>query len=39
MGYFWRCPKCGSLQTFDDDERPYCNNPDCFYDPYPPEEQ
>jgi len=33
MGYFYTCPKCGSVQTFGDDEDPYCNNPDCFYDP------
>jgi hypothetical protein len=25
MGYFWRCPVCGRLSTFDDDEDPWCS--------------
>lgn len=24
MAYFWRCPECDWLGTFDDDEDPQC---------------
>lgn len=26
MAYFWRCPICDWLGTFDDDEEAYCVN-------------
>jgi len=31
MGYYWRCPECGRLWTFDDDESPCCGP--CFAAP------
>lgn len=24
MAFFWRCPECDTLGTYDDDERPWC---------------
>jgi hypothetical protein len=40
VAYFWRCPTCNRLATYDDDETPpaaweatYLHGPDCDFDP------
>ncbi len=33
MAYFWRCPECGNLYTFDDDEDATCPTDGRAYDP------